>query len=191
MQSNIQTIGSEGRLHDGQKWRSFDENLVNMHRNKQLKDRFDRINSHNNLQESIEGVFNSNSGRLPTIPVQVGASKPRGIINAYVNTCQRWGLNLDNQLILLGLSSDSLIGKNLLGGKMDLFSKDVEQRAGYIVGISLGLGTLFRENKSAEIDWLSIPRTNLNDQSPLSYMLEGDMSNLYTIVEMVLHERGI
>ena len=98
---------------------------------------------------------------------------------------------MDNQLILLGLSSDSLIGKNLLGGKMDLFSKDVEQRAGYIVGISLGLGTLFRENKSAEIDWLSIPRTNLNDQSPLSYMLEGDMSNLYTIVEMVLHERGI
>ena len=74
---------------------------------------------------------------------------------------------------------------------MNELPRDVEDRAGYAVGISLGLCTLFRESDEAELDWLRLPRRKFEGKSAIEFMLEGDYKNLYVISEMVKRERGI
>ncbi|MDE0302621.1 MAG: hypothetical protein OXJ38_05355 [Gammaproteobacteria bacterium] len=117
-------------------------------------------------------------------------SNPRGIFEAFVKTCQRWELDLDSQITLLGCRENISTGHQILSGHIISPSQDIVDRAGYIVGISLGLGALFGEAIDAEIDWLKCPRKKLQNKSPLEYMLEGHLVNLFAIAEMVRHERG-
>lgn len=113
------------------------------------------------------------------------------IIDVYANVCERWQLEEDKQLILLGYDSNELEGHNILTGMSDSLSRDVEDRAGYVVAISLGLSILFGEVLEAEMSWLKLVREHLNNKSPLDYMLEGSLVNLFVISEMVKRERGI
>lgn len=114
-----------------------------------------------------------------------------GLLDAFVNTCQRWNLGPDEQMILLGYEPDDIIGKCVLSGRINPTSQDFKDRVSYIVGISLGLGTLFAEMTAAEVNWLKQPRTRLNGQSSFDHMLEGHISNLLVIADMVARERGL
>ena len=118
-------------------------------------------------------------------------SNPRGIFEAFVKTCQRWELDLDKQITLLGCRENISTGHQILSGRIIFPSQDIVDRAGYIVGISLGLGSIFGEVVDAEIAWLKCPRVGLQNKSPLDYMLEGHLVNLFVIAEMVKHERGL
>lgn len=118
------------------------------------------------------------------------ASVSEGIYDSYSKTCRRWDLSRDQQVALLGHPGD-FTGQRIPNGQLVPQSPDQRDRAQYIVGISLGLGILFEENIAAEVDWLNQPRASLGNKSPLDYMLEGHMTNLLTIVEMVKRERGI
>ncbi len=48
---------------------------------------------------------------------------------------------------------------------------------------------MFNEVVEAELNWLNKARPELNDQSALDYMLEGHMSNLLVIADLVEQER--
>lgn len=62
---------------------------------------------------------------------------------------------------------------------------------GYILAISVGLGSLFDNSERAELAWLNAPRDALNGSSPLAYMLEGRMANLVDVATMVARDRGM
>lgn len=126
---------------------------------------------------------------MPTRHAKAGTAK--GICDACAEVCRRRDLGRDRQAALLGYPGDLAAGQRSLNGRLVLQSPDQKDRAKYIVGVSLGLGALFEENIEAEITWLNQPRAKLGNQSPLDYMLEGNMTNLSTVVEMVKRERGI
>ena len=119
------------------------------------------------------------------------ASSPQGVVDAFVKICQRWHLSHDEEIILLGYRPGDFIGEHILAGRVLPSSQDVLDRAGFVVSISLGLGAIFGEVVDAEISWISHRREKLNNKSPLEYMLEGHMENLFSVAEMVKHERGL
>ena len=126
-------------------------------------------------------------------PVLAGKDSIRlhGIIDAFVKVCQRWCLDENDQMKLLGFSSDDFFGKLILKGIDRALPHDIDDRATCVVGIGMSLFSLFGESAEAEIHWLNHPRTNLQNRSPLAYMLEGRMENIFTVVNMVKHERGL
>lgn len=119
------------------------------------------------------------------------SNNPHGIYDAFARVCHRWQLSNDDQFKLLGFEPEDPFCYRLLNGSIRRASVDVEDRAGYVVSIGLGLFGLLGKSKDAEIEWLNYPRARLQDKSPLSVMLEGHMENLYVINSMVRHERGL
>lgn len=114
-----------------------------------------------------------------------------GIIDAFVNTCQRWGLTEKQQIVLLGFADNEFLGLQLLEGRWLQPSQDVRDRVGYILGISIGLGALFNENIQAEVTWLKTANPNLRDVAPLALMLGGRMAALMTVAKLVAGEREL
>ncbi len=120
-----------------------------------------------------------------------GASREaRGILEAFVNTCRRWRMERSDQVVLLGYPSGDPIGEAILAGRVMAFSRDVDDRAAYVVAISIGLGIMFEEDPEAENRWLRHPRDVFGDDSPLDFMLRGNMGNLIAVNELVERERG-
>ena len=69
--------------------------------------------------------------------------------------------------------------------------QDVQERAGYVLAISVGLGSLFDDAEDAELAWLNTPREDLKGRSPLACMLEGRMANVIEVALLVNRERGM
>ena len=129
------------------------------------------------------------------IPEQVnrnpGRKRLRGSLDAFVKTCQRWRLKPDKQTILLGYEPQDSEGRHILSGDLIPSSQDFRDRIAYVLKISLGLGSVYNEVAEAELNWLNKLRPELNDKSALDHMLEGHMSNLMTITDLVEYERGL
>ena len=118
-------------------------------------------------------------------------SKPHGIFDAFLRVCQRWQLSRDDQFKLLGFKPNDPYCQRLLSGSIRRALLDAEDRAGYVVSIGIGLFSLFGKSEEAELEWLNHPRARLQNKSPLSFMLDGQMENLFVVDGMVRHERGI
>src|SRR6516164_7364681 len=88
-------------------------------------------------------------------------SVPRGMFDAFVNTCQRWCLEPGAQLKLLGYPEHDFLGSQLLMGHVPARTHDVRDRIGYVLAISLGLGTIFNEAVAPELAWLSTTHPKL------------------------------
>ena len=119
------------------------------------------------------------------------SQEPKGLPKVFLDTCQRWGLGMDEQLILLGFERGESIGTHVLEGRVRTLSRDATARAGYVIAISVGLAILYGENIAAESRWLRRKRDALGGQSPLDLMLGGDMISLVDVNGMVERERGI
>ena len=115
----------------------------------------------------------------------------RGILRVFIETCRRWNLSLEDQVVLLGYRSGDRVGIQVLNGRLRIHSQDIKDRSGYVIAISIGLGILYGESIDAENQWLRRPREILDGRSPLDYMLGGRMINLITINRMVERERGL
>jgi hypothetical protein len=116
---------------------------------------------------------------------------PRGVMEAFVKTCQRWRLNEHEQAVLLGHGTNPPLAREMMSGRYGDLSQDVRDRMGYIVGISVGLGAVFDEAVQAELDWLHRPHPKLADRTPLSVMLMGHMAQLITVADLVSEERAL
>jgi hypothetical protein len=115
----------------------------------------------------------------------------RGLMDAFVRTCQRWRLSPSQQAILLGYGSNQLLAVDFLSGRYLNLPQDVKDRIGYTIGISIGLGALFNESIQAEMDWLNTPHPRLRNRSPLSVMLAGRMAELIATSALVDQERAL
>jgi hypothetical protein len=113
-----------------------------------------------------------------------------GMFDAFVKTCQRWRLEEPEQATLLGYKSHEFLGQMLLRGYVPPRTQDVRDRIGYVMAITLGLGTLFDENVDAEISWLQTEHPLLKEP-PLAFMLRGRMINLITVADIVRAERAL
>ena len=74
-----------------------------------------------------------------------------------VETCQRWKSRPEDQVFLLGYESGDSVGIQILKGRVRARSRDITDRSGYVIAISIGLGILYRENLDAENEWLRRP----------------------------------
>jgi hypothetical protein len=144
------------------------------------------------------GVAGLASGPFDRPPIQMADVAPKqtapgkvGIIDAFIKICQRWHLSPQQQITLLGYNGSEFFGQQLLEGRLVAPPQDARERTGYILAISVGLGSLFDDSERAELAWLNSPREALNGSSPLAYMLEGRMANLMYVATMVAHERGM
>jgi hypothetical protein len=117
--------------------------------------------------------------------------RPKGIIDAFVKTCQRWQLSEQQQLILLGYGGNEFFGGQILRGLWFKTLQDVKDRTGYVLGISLGLGSIFNEVVEAELAWLNAPHKKLGGRTPMAVMLEGRMKDLMTVSALVADERAL
>jgi Protein of unknown function (DUF2384) len=116
---------------------------------------------------------------------------PHGAVDALVKTCQRWHLSTSDQITLLGYGGSESLGLQFLEGRLSAPPQDARDRGGYVLGISLGLGALFNDSEEAELLWLREPRPALGGRSAIEFMLEGRMSNLMVVAQMVAAERGL
>jgi hypothetical protein len=115
----------------------------------------------------------------------------RGVMEAFVNTCQRWNLPEHSQAVLLGYGTNPTLAVQFLSGSNLNVPQDARDRIGYIVGISVGLGALFNEVLQAEVGWLNKPHPALQNQSPLAFMLQGPMVNVMKVSALVAQEQGL
>jgi hypothetical protein len=93
--------------------------------------------------------------------------------------------------VLLGFKGSEFLGREFLTGRILALPQDAKDRTGYVLGISVGLGALFDESETAELAWLSVPRSALGGQSARDCILEGRMSDLMKVAELVARERGL
>ena len=135
------------------------------------------------LYESPPGVHRATHGPQ--------SDRSRGILDAFLNTCDRWRLEEGDRAVLLGVSRSRSLAEAVLADYDALATRDAEDRAGFVVGISIGLGALFGDDEESERIWLNNPRPQLGDMTPLGYMLEGSMIALLAVSEMVRRERGL
>jgi Protein of unknown function (DUF2384) len=124
---------------------------------------------------------------LPSQPAAAG----KGVVGAFAKICQRWRLSRADQVVLLGYKGSEFFGEQLLDGNLLSPPQDVLERAGYVLAISVGLGSLFDDAEEAELAWLNTPRDDLRGRSPLAYMLEGRMTNVIEVALSVNRERGM
>src|SRR5262245_38220960 len=116
---------------------------------------------------------------------------PRGVMEAFVKTCQRWRLNEHEQTVLLGYGTNPSLAREMMSGRYVDLPQDVRDRVGYIIGISVGLGAVFDEAVQPELDWLHRPHPKLDNRAPLSVMLMGRMAQLITVSDLVAEERAL
>lgn len=64
-----------------------------------------------------------------------------------------------------------------------------QEQVGKLLGISIGLGSLFNEDATAERRWMQTPHAGLRGQSrPISRLLAGQIDE---VAELVLRERNV
>jgi hypothetical protein len=112
-----------------------------------------------------------------------------GVVDAFLNTCDRWKVSDKEKLILLGYGDSPVLGNQILDSRTIAIPQDVRDRAAYLLAISVGLGTIFHEVADAERAWLNLSSPGLGDKAPLAFMLEGRMANLTKVLRLVEQER--
>ena len=114
-----------------------------------------------------------------------------GVMDAFINTCQRWNLSDREKLTLLGYADNPFLGSQILDSRMLATPQDARDRAANVLAISVGLGAVFNEAIDAERKWLNLPNCKLNGKTPLAFMLEGRMGNILMVLRLVEQERGL
>jgi hypothetical protein len=138
------------------------------------------------IRETLTQPFPS----LRTLDNSQPAPSPPGVMDAFVKTCQRWRLNETQQMVLLGYTSEGLFFNQLMNGRLSNLPQDVKDRIGYVLGISIGLGSLFNESDVAELAWLNQNRPRFGNSSALDFMFRGRMANLIAVSAAVMEERA-
>ncbi|MCP4315602.1 MAG: hypothetical protein GY789_06170 [Hyphomicrobiales bacterium] len=119
------------------------------------------------------------------------SSTPAGLTDGYRKICQRWNLNELQTAKLLNLENDLGLCQLILSGQVPPITGDLKDRMTYIIGISVGLGFLFNDDKEAELHWLNMDKEQFDGLSALNHMLDGSFANLLSVVQTVESARGL
>ncbi len=117
--------------------------------------------------------------------------EPTGLAEGYKNVCERWSLDALGMTKLLHLEEESGLCDLILSGQVPPMTGDLKDRMALVIGISIGLGELFNDNKDGELQWLNSTRSDLGGNSPLEFMLQGALLNIRDVVDLVDDARGL
>ncbi|MEO1193277.1 MAG: MbcA/ParS/Xre antitoxin family protein [Pseudomonadota bacterium] len=111
-------------------------------------------------------------------------------IRTFLRIADQWGLSVDEQMTLLGLTSRSTFFKWKQAGTGTL-PKDTLERISYILGIYKALQILL-PNEAAADAWVKRPNTAplFAGGSALDRMLSGHVADLYVVRQYLDAQRG-
>jgi Protein of unknown function (DUF2384) len=114
-------------------------------------------------------------------------ARSQATLEAFMEITGRWGLSVDEQIILLGSPARSTFFKWKKEG--GLFPRDTLERISHIFNIFKNLEILFPDTANADA-WVRQPNRNWGERSALSRMLEGSLSELYEVRRYLDAKRG-
>lgn len=114
----------------------------------------------------------------------------RPALRSFFRIADLWDLNVEEQLILLGLRSRSTYFKWKKDPAVQL-PKDTLERISYLLGIYKALQILLPDEKAADA-WVKQPNSAplFGRKSALSRMLSGHVSDLYVVRKYLDAQRG-
>ena len=111
-------------------------------------------------------------------------------LRAYFRIADAWGLDANQQRVLLGSPAASTFYKWKKDRAGNL-SRDVLERISYVLGIYKALQILFSDPRNAD-EWITRPNTAgpFGGRSALERMLSGNVGDLYVVRQYLDGERG-
>jgi hypothetical protein len=172
--------------------------------------------AHMRLQRAFEGIAREEGRRIGTISelgstwnIQPGRRhyveqmehhavavvrlrhKLTGLTEGFKMICERWSLDAPSMPKLLHLEDEIGLAQLIISGQIPPITGDLKDRMALVIGISIGLGELFDDDKAAELQWLNSTQSGLDSHSPLEHMLIGELQHIKDVVEVLDHARGL
>lgn len=131
--------------------------------------------------------------RSPHVPDLVNDQTRKDLARIVAKLFERWGLNNEEQLALLGLSKESrkLLPAYRRGERALPANRDTLDRAGYLMGIHKGLRLLYPRDEEIRFGWVRYPNALLGNQPPLEVMLKDGLVGLARVARFVDFQRGM
>jgi len=120
------------------------------------------------------------------VPTTGTPAQPK-VLEAFFKIAELWSLTSDQQIILLGSPSRSTFFKwKKEGGAL---STDTEERISHLVSIFKALQILIPNSQSAD-GWLNKPNKYWDGRSALEVMLDGKLTDIYSVRAYLDAQRG-
>ena len=114
-----------------------------------------------------------------------------GLTEGFKMICERWSLDALSMSRLLHLEDEIGLARMIISGQIPPITGDLKDRMALVIGVSIGLGELFNDDKAAEIEWLETTQSGLDGHSPLEHMLIGELQHIKDVVEVLDDARGL
>ncbi len=123
--------------------------------------------------------------------LQRGSSVPGSLLPAIFHIFSQWTLTGTQQMTLLGLSNEKTLYNWKSQPEKAKLTRDLLERASYILGIYQSLQILFSDQMLAD-QWLATPNDNplFNGTAPLDRLLAGQVVDLAVVRDFLDAERG-
>ena len=120
-----------------------------------------------------------------------GKSVAIALLPTLFSIFEKWGLSGKQQMVLLGQTNEKTIYNWKNNPEKAKLSKDLLERASYILSIYKSLQILLPDESQADA-WLSNPNdnSNFNSATPLERMLAGHVVDLAEVRNFLDAERG-
>lgn len=105
---------------------------------------------------------------------------------------EEWGLNNEQQMRLLGLSSRQTLANWKKTPAAATLSRDLQERLSYLLGVYKSLRILLPDQELAR-RWLFSPNSNkaFGGESPMARLLNGLVVDLAFVRQFLDYERGL
>jgi Protein of unknown function (DUF2384) len=111
-------------------------------------------------------------------------------MRTFLNICEAWSLNVNQQRGLLGWPAASTYHK-YKAGQVGTLSFDMLNRISLVLGIYKALHILYPQDELAD-KWVTLRNSNslLGGKPPLELMIDGGMDGLYRVRRLLDSRRG-
>lgn len=127
---------------------------------------------------------------FPTIDLTAEENRSKQAV-LVLNLFDRWKLNTEDQLNLLGLSSTSrsLLGKYRKGGALSP-SRDMQDRVGWLFAIHKALRLLYPRNPELRYSWVCRRNRAFDNLTPLDLMKDEGLIGIAKVARYLDFQRG-
>lgn len=127
---------------------------------------------------------------MPNEPVtrtEMPATTGNPSLDTFFKIADLWSLSIEQQIVLLGSPARSTFYKWKKEG--GLLSSDTEERISHLVSIYKALQIVVPDIKAADA-WIHKPNRYFDGRSALSVMLDGKMTDIYSVRIYLDAQRG-
>ncbi|MBV1920079.1 MAG: DUF2384 domain-containing protein [Pseudomonadales bacterium] len=105
-------------------------------------------------------------------------------LKGFFDIAHRWKLNRQDAMTLLGLTATSTYA-NWKNGKTGTLPRDTLERISYLLNIDDVFKKINAKNSKSAINILRTPHPELQHESPLDRMLQGNVADIYIVRQAV------